>query len=117
VPWPRHDGLHPYVAICRRKARKTERIERRGRCREEEDREKPYCRRLPNTAGSAVATRTVAVIPFRGVYGDNPILRMILVAITSKLPWRGLSLRAARGSERISSVARNARQRERPYCC
>lgn len=54
--------------------------------------------------GSAAATRTVAVILFCAyvaLRGYNFILSMILVAITSKLPWSGLFLRSER--ERTSA--------------
>lgn len=49
-------------------------------------------------------------------YGDNFILRMILVAITRKLPWSGLSLRATRTSVRVLSAACCAAKRK-AYCC
>lgn len=99
-----------YVRVCCNIAKKIKRIGGRWITSEEA---RNYIVEDCQMRGSVVATRIVAIIPFCACvsYGDNFILRMILVAITSKLPWSGLFLRV----ERVLSAACCAAKRKAIY--
>lgn len=71
----------------------------------EEDREAVLLE-IAKSGDRSLLRRIVTIIPFCAYVatGIISILRMILVGITSKLPWSGLFRRATRTSARVLSV-------------